>query len=129
MKQNFLKRWRKKAALKCIPSELNQEPFYKTLENFNDDILYIIGGSSIDYYIKITAHIPKEKIYPDREYNLIQNETRNLGISSSFGGGYDATFKIVLFGDVIEGRSQLTQGFLTNLFVSDSKMTIGVISR
>ncbi|MEJ2294661.1 MAG: GTP-binding protein [Candidatus Lokiarchaeota archaeon] len=39
---------------------------------------------------------------------------------------YDATFKIVIFGDAGCGKTTLTQRFLTNLFVSDSKMTIGV---
>jgi len=39
---------------------------------------------------------------------------------------YDATFKIVIFGDAGCGKEALTQRFLTNLFVSDSKMTIGV---
>jgi small GTP-binding protein len=39
---------------------------------------------------------------------------------------YDATFKIVMFGDAGTGKENLTQRFLTNLFVSDSKMTIGV---
>jgi small GTP-binding protein len=39
---------------------------------------------------------------------------------------YDATFKIVIFGDAGCGKTTLTQRFLTNLFVPDSKMTIGV---
>jgi len=39
---------------------------------------------------------------------------------------YDATFKIIIFGDAGCGKTTLTQRFLTNLFVSGSKMTIGV---
>ncbi|MFX0106084.1 MAG: Rab family GTPase [Candidatus Hodarchaeota archaeon] len=39
---------------------------------------------------------------------------------------YDATYKIVIFGDAGCGKTTLTQRFLTNLFKSDSKMTIGV---
>ena len=39
---------------------------------------------------------------------------------------YDAVYKIVLFGDGGCGKTTLTQRYLTNLFVSDSKMTIGV---
>jgi len=39
---------------------------------------------------------------------------------------YDATFKICIFGDAGCGKTTLTQRFLTNLFKSDSKMTIGV---
>lgn len=39
---------------------------------------------------------------------------------------FDATFKLVLFGDAGTGKTTLTHRFLTNLFKSDSKMTIGV---
>ncbi|MFX1236276.1 MAG: Rab family GTPase [Promethearchaeota archaeon] len=39
---------------------------------------------------------------------------------------YDATFKIVLFGDAGTGKTTLAQRFLTKLFKSDSKMTIGI---
>jgi len=39
---------------------------------------------------------------------------------------YQATFKIVIFGDAGTGKTTLTHRFLTNVFVSDSKMTIGV---
>ena len=42
------------------------------------------------------------------------------------GGFYDATFKIILFGDNGCGKEVLTQRFLTNLFESDQTMTIGV---
>jgi small GTP-binding protein len=39
---------------------------------------------------------------------------------------YDATFKIIIFGDKGTGKTELTQRFLTHLFVSDQTMTIGV---
>lgn len=39
---------------------------------------------------------------------------------------YDETFKIIIFGDQNVGKESITQRYLTNLFVSDSKMTIGV---
>ena len=39
---------------------------------------------------------------------------------------YDATYKVVIFGDAGWGKTTLTQRFLTNLFKSDTKMTIGV---
>ena len=39
---------------------------------------------------------------------------------------YDATFKIVLFGEEGKGRTELAKRFLTNLFESDQVMTIGV---
>lgn len=39
---------------------------------------------------------------------------------------YDATYKVVIFGDAGTGKTTLTHRFLTNLFKSDSTMTIGV---
>jgi small GTP-binding protein len=39
---------------------------------------------------------------------------------------YDATYKIVIFGDAGSGKTTLTQRYLTNLFKSDTTMTIGV---
>jgi small GTP-binding protein len=39
---------------------------------------------------------------------------------------YDATFKIIIFGDAGCGKTTLTQRFLTNLFKSEQTMTIGV---
>ncbi|MFX0138123.1 MAG: Rab family GTPase [Candidatus Hodarchaeota archaeon] len=39
---------------------------------------------------------------------------------------YDAIFKIVIFGDAGSGKTALTKRFMTNLFISDTSMTIGV---
>ena len=39
---------------------------------------------------------------------------------------YDATYKIVIFGDAGCGKTTLTQRYLTSLFKSDTTMTIGV---
>ncbi len=39
---------------------------------------------------------------------------------------YDATYKMVIFGDGGCGKTTLTQRFLTNLFKSSTTMTIGV---
>jgi len=38
----------------------------------------------------------------------------------------DAIFKIVIIGDAGSGKTTLTKRFKTNLFISDSQMTIGV---
>jgi small GTP-binding protein len=38
----------------------------------------------------------------------------------------DAIFKIVIFGDAGSGKTTLTKRFKTNMFISDSQMTIGV---
>ncbi|MFX1496895.1 MAG: Rab family GTPase [Promethearchaeota archaeon] len=39
---------------------------------------------------------------------------------------YDAIFKVVIFGDAGSGKTALTKRFMTNLFISDTQMTIGV---
>jgi small GTP-binding protein len=39
---------------------------------------------------------------------------------------YDAIFKIVIFGDAGCGKTTLLKRYITNLFISDTKMTIGV---
>ena len=39
---------------------------------------------------------------------------------------YDAIFKIVIFGESGSGKSTLLQRYMTNLFISDIQMTIGV---
>ena len=39
---------------------------------------------------------------------------------------YDAWFKIIIFGDESPGKTMFIQKYLTNLFVSDRRMTVGV---
>ena len=39
---------------------------------------------------------------------------------------YDATYKVIIFGDADVEKTYLTQRFLTNLFEIDTRMTIGV---
>ena len=39
---------------------------------------------------------------------------------------YDATLRIIIFGDFFEERQALFEKFLTNLFKSDQTMTIGI---
>lgn len=39
---------------------------------------------------------------------------------------YDAIFKIVVFGDSSCGKTTLTRRFMTNFFITDVRMTIGV---
>jgi len=39
---------------------------------------------------------------------------------------YDAIFKTVIFGDAGSGKTTLTKRFVTDLFIPDSRMTIGV---
>ena len=39
---------------------------------------------------------------------------------------FDAIFKIVIFGDAGCGKTTLTKRFISNLFIADSHMTIGV---
>jgi small GTP-binding protein len=60
------------------------------------------------------------------KYSRRQITTKKIDSGGIIAIMYDATFKIVIFGDAGCGKTTLTQRFLTNLFVSDSKMTIGV---
>jgi small GTP-binding protein len=39
---------------------------------------------------------------------------------------YDAIFKVIIFGDAGSGKTTLTKRFMTNQFISDTQMTIGV---
>ncbi|MEJ2293660.1 MAG: GTP-binding protein [Candidatus Lokiarchaeota archaeon] len=39
---------------------------------------------------------------------------------------YDAIFKVIIFGDAGSGKTTLLKRFMTNLFISDTQMTIGV---
>ena len=76
----------------------------KYTENFNNIPKWL--------FKKIEKHIPEHK-------RVVRKKVEARGF-------YDATFKIVLFGDERVNRNELTQRYLTNLFVSDSKMAIGV---
>jgi len=67
---------------------------------------------------------------PDRyesRRNNVTSSFNNLGDATSpFRGIGHATFKIVIFGDSEVAKADLTKKFLHDLFVSDSRMTIGV---
>lgn len=39
---------------------------------------------------------------------------------------YDAIFKVIIFGDAGSGKTTLMKRYMTNKFISDTKMTIGV---
>ena len=74
-----------------------------------------------------------EKRNPNLDENQKYQNRKNISLPNkkslrrkNIHGGYDATFKIIIFGDVGCGKVELTQRFLTNLFVSDQTMTIGV---
>ncbi|MHA2282153.1 MAG: Rab family GTPase [Promethearchaeota archaeon] len=120
IEMGLLKKWRKKRELRYIPAELVYEPLYRTLKSFNKDIAGRIKISKREYHKKEKAPIVKK---------LIKNKprvTKDIVYRSHDGGFYDATYKIVLFGDSSVNKTQLSKKFLTNLFKSDTIMTIGV---
>ena len=39
---------------------------------------------------------------------------------------YDAIFKVIIFGDAGSGKTTLMKRYMTNMFISDTQMTIGV---
>ena len=77
---------------------------------------------NISNYISSFNTIPKWLYKKIRK--LIPRKRRQVIIKSDYG--YDATYKIIILGDPGVEKTNLTQRFLTNLFRSDSKMTIGV---
>ena len=84
----------------------------------------MIRRGEIDYLCIKSAEITAKaaaKVIPESYSEAIPKEKREIPSIS-----YGATFKIILFGDPEVSKTELTQRFLTNLFVSDSKMTIGV---
>ena len=116
----LLRKWRKKRQLRYIPSEFNYEPLHLTLKSFNEDIPYSIYISKREYPQKERIVIAKKLI--KRNPRVIKEIVNR----SHYRGMYDATYKVVLFGDNNTGKEVLTQRFLTNLFKSDTKMTIGI---
>lgn len=120
IEMGLLRKWRKKRQLRYIPSEFIYESLYKTLKSFNEDIPGSIKISKKEYPKKEKVPIAKK---------LIKKKPRvikDIVYRSYYGGFYDATYKVVLFGDPGVEKTQLFQRFLTNLFKSDTKMTIGV---
>lgn len=120
IEMGLLKKWRKKRRLRHIPSELIFESLYKTLRTFNEDMLGISIISIKEY--------PKQKKVPIAK-KTIKKKSRVIKESvyrSHYFGVYDTTYKIVLVGDYSEERTILAQKFLTNLFKSDSRLSIGV---
>jgi small GTP-binding protein len=79
---------------------------------------------------KITQNISNFDNIPKWLYKkirkLIPKKKRQLVLKEDRHGGYDATYKIVLFGDSNVNKTQLSQRYLTNLFRTDTRMTIGV---
>lgn len=116
----LLRKWRKKRELRYIPSEFIYEPLYKTLKSFNEDIAGRIKISRREYPKKEKVLIAKKLIKKKLRV------TKDIVYRSHYGGPYDATYKIVLLSDSEVEKTQLTQKSLTNLFKSDSKITIGV---
>ena len=116
----LLRKWRKQRKLRYIPSELIYEPLYRSLKSFNEDILGIIKITKREYPKKDKIPIVKKSI--KKKPRVIEH----IVYRSDYGGLYDATYKVVIFGDPEVERIKLTERYLTNLFKSDTKMTIGV---
>jgi len=73
---------------------------------------------------KLLEH-PRKTLINER-LDLFNKRNQPRYSRREFQGMYDATFKIIIFGDADCGKVELTQRFLTNLFVPDQTMTIGV---
>ncbi|MFX0167546.1 MAG: Rab family GTPase [Promethearchaeota archaeon] len=116
----LLKRWSRKRKLRSIPTELIYDPFHKALKSFNEDIAGRIKFSQKEFPKKEKVPIAKKPI--KRKPRVI----KHIVYKSHYRSFYDVTYKVVIFGDPEVERTELTQRYLTNLFKSDTKMTIGV---
>ena len=85
-----------------------------------DASMYNVDDAILELTHKILTQETSRKI----EIQNIAEKPADISVHK--GGFYDATFKIILFGDNGCGKETLTQRFLTNIFVSDQTMTIGV---
>jgi len=124
----LLKKWRKKRKLRYIPAEFIYEHLYETLKSFYEDMRVSFKVTKIKYPKKEKIPFAKKLIYRSHyqpKEDLVSH-AKKLNYRSHYWGFYDATYKIILFGDLGVKRKQLTQKFLTNLFRSDTRMTIGV---
>ncbi|MFX1420398.1 MAG: Rab family GTPase [Promethearchaeota archaeon] len=120
----LLKKWRKKRRLRSIPADLILEPLYETLKTFEEEMLVGIRAPKIRYPPQ--KIISKAKKLVVRSHVQKDKTTKKLTYRPHYKGGYDATYKILIFGDAGGPKTQLIQRYLTNIFKSDSKMTIGV---
>ncbi|MFX1296987.1 MAG: Rab family GTPase, partial [Promethearchaeota archaeon] len=102
--QNYLRYLKRKELNTILESSNFIENITKNISNFNSIPHW--------FYKKIRKLIPKAR--------------RPVILKPDYRDRYDATYKVILLGDSGVGKRQLTQRFLTNLFRSDSKMTIGV---
>ena len=149
MKMGLFRKWKRRRRLRNILNEINLDPFYKMLKNFHEELpdfsrisikdiqfrefkgkikVTSVKDKFIEYRYEVKTEVPIEEktqeVSPKKE--VISKQRESTRTTPQSGGSYDATFKIVLFGDAGTPKAELTQRFLTNLFVSDSKMTIGV---
>ncbi|MDX1797902.1 MAG: Rab family GTPase [Candidatus Lokiarchaeia archaeon] len=105
----LLKNWRKRRRLGYVSVEFSSESLYQTVKTFNEDMPVSIKGSKRKY--------PKHEMVSSR---------KKLIYRAHFERIYDATYKIVLFGEAGAPKEQLVKKFLTNLFKLEARMTIGV---
>lgn len=125
MKLKILRKWKERRAFRYIPPISSYEPFHEILKSFNEDIPY---SSEKVKDVDVRPMYPLKKLEQDSGEQLyyILNKVRNLKYIPHYEDSYDALFKIVLFGDIVEGREELRHKFLPSLFKSNTKMTIGV---
>lgn len=121
----LFRRWRKKRRLRYIPSRYIYESFHRTFNNFTDDPDF--KKKVVKKSITKKPEEPKDLVYKSHTSIIKQIRIKSkTHYRPHYGRFYDATFKVILFGDSNAGKEQLVQRFLTNLFKSDIKMTIGV---
>ena len=101
----------------------------RKFDNSNEEIILNLEKIHVleDEIIKLRELLPEENSKKKRKKQFTEDEIikfRELLRDDIGKNLYDANFKIIIFGDA--RKTTLIQRFLTNLPVSDSKMTIGV---
>jgi hypothetical protein len=86
----LLKNWRKRRRLRHITGEFISESLYQTIKNFNEDMPVSVKVSKRKF--------PKQE--PSRDKLIYKLHYERI---------YDATYKIVLFGEVGAPKEELVQ--------------------
>jgi small GTP-binding protein len=104
----------------------NEGGVYIEIDSTSVDIVEL-AIRELTYNIITQKVSSEEKVIPStKKVEYKSSVDRPIEFRTYTAEMYDATFKMVIFGEPEVPKAQLTQRFLKNLFVSDSKMTIGV---
>jgi len=108
--------------------QLFEDVIEKTILNINKRRLKPKKVGKKRKLIKLEKEKQREQSLSREAYKLIQKGTqlKDKTPKEKSQGMHNASFKIIIFGDAGCGKVAFTQRFVTNLYISDQTMTIGV---